>query len=290
MPRLLIRELMDTLANPDGMFRSLKAVEPLCDLRGEPIFVSGNASVVFKISCEGQTCALKFYTDHLDNLVERYSFVAAQRSPIACRFNFLPDEVMVFSHNRFCFTDVVLMPWLQGQTLDFAIRSAVHKGDCGSFERLASAFDLFAARLLSEQWAHGDLKPENIVVAADGQMSLVDFDSLYAPCLDSRGAVGTPLYSHPKRTAADYSKLLDGYGIALLALMLHALAADPSLCKEVSADGVLFQPDAVLCGNDHSFVRVAELFAHDERMTGLCSVLTLPLPLTDVRHLFPNRE
>ena len=54
--------------------------------------------------------------------------------------------------------------------LDFAKNAQVEMVD---YEPMKLDFIRMAARLTSDDWAHGDLKPENIVVDSSGRLHLI---------------------------------------------------------------------------------------------------------------------
>jgi thiamine kinase-like enzyme len=45
-----------------------------------------------------------------------------------------------------------------------------------TLHHLSAQFEQLASELLQAPWAHGDLKPENIVVSREGELQLIDFD------------------------------------------------------------------------------------------------------------------
>ena len=54
-----------------------------------------------------------------------------------------------------------------------------------------------AAALTADDWAHGDLKPENIVADNRGRLHLIDFDAMFLPAFAGRHSpeLGTAAYA-----------------------------------------------------------------------------------------------
>ena len=159
--------------------------------------------------------------------------------------------------------DVVVGEWIEGETLSEAAERAAAERDTQRLQALAAAFDALAARLVSDDRAHGDLKPENIIVDAQGALRLIDFDAAYLPEFSGEQSpeLGTAAYQHPARTAADFNERLDDYPAALISTALHALALDPTLRERYpESDGLLFTPREILRGRDAAYREVMELF------------------------------
>ena len=99
-----------------------------------------------------------------------------------------------------------------------------------------------AAWLLSQPFAHGDLKPDNILVKKDGSLVLVDYDGMFVPALQGENAseLGSPDFRHPLRTEANFNEHIDDFAIASIALSLKAIALQPALYNQfATADRLL---------------------------------------------------
>ena len=88
-----------------------------------------------------------------------------------------------------------------------------------------------AVNLLSENFAHGDLKQDNILVDSQECLRLIDYDGVFLPEFSGQQGkvLGSPLYQHPARDEHFFCKAIDDYPIAVIALSLYALADEPSL-------------------------------------------------------------
>ena len=156
---------------------------------------------------------------------------------------------------------MVLSDWIEGVTLHEAVAAAAETGDTARLRRFAAAFDRMAAALTADDWAHGDLKPENIVADNRGRLHLIDFDAMFLPAFAGRHSpeLGTAAFQHPARTVRDFDASLDDYPAALISTALHALALDPTLYARYSeADGLLFTPQKI--GTDAALCEVLALF------------------------------
>ncbi len=229
-----LRQYLTTLCDPHALTRTLDPLELCRDASGRPLYSVGNSAAVFRILHHGQTAALRCYFRPMRHLRAIYGE------------RLLPQELYLYqSPTSGAWVDVVVSPWIEGITLHAALEQAVRRNDRQTLQTLSEAFDRLSAELLADGWAHGDLKPENIVVAPDQTLRLIDFDAMYLPAFTGEQSpeLGTAAYQHPARTVADFDAWLDDYPIALISTALHALAIDPSLMtRQDACDGLLFTP------------------------------------------------
>lgn len=210
-----INDIVDALANPYTPWRTLRGVEVV--YRDDmPLFFSGNASVIFRIRHEGKDKILKCYTRRNANLQTIYGSM------------YHPAELGVSNiFGQRHWVDCLLIDYIEGETLHERLCKPLSSNE---LHELASAFDHFAADLLTKEYAHGDLKPENIIVGEDGMMHAIDWDAAYTPALQGSRATetGTAAYQHPLRTVELFDKHIDDYSITFISTLLHIYAIDPA--------------------------------------------------------------
>lgn len=146
------------------------------------------------------------------------------------------------------YIDVVAIPWVEGVSLDYLIGNPTT-----NYEALSRAFDRLALSTLNEEKAHGDIKPDNIIVKRDGEMVLIDWDGAWLPRMHNTAGdeIGTKAYRHPLRTAADFGDAIDDYPIAILSTTLAALAYDRAYFEpRLNADKQLFDIDLITSHSD----------------------------------------
>ena len=211
------------------------------DSRGRMCYTVGNSAIVFRVRHEGRIRSLRCYMHPPRHLAEIYGE------------RLLPQELYLYDSPRSgVWVDVVLGDWIEGTTLHEAVAEAAAEAaaaeDTARLRQLAAAFDRLAAGLTSDDWAHGDLKPENIVVDPSGRLHLIDLDAMYLPAFAGEASpeLGTAAFQHPARTIRDFNASLDDYPTALISTALHALALDPTLyVRYPDADGLLFSPQQI---------------------------------------------
>ena len=190
--------------------------------------------------------AVKCFLKEQEGRAESYQLIAQElaytSSSFLTPFRYLDKELFVESQST---NDeefpVVLMDWVEGETLDRYIQS--HLADPNALRLLAFQFSRLASWLLSQPFAHGDLKPDNILVRSDGTLTLVDYDGMFVPAMEGTAAreLGSPDFRHPLRTAERFNEHIDDFPLAVILLSLKALSLSPSLWNTYGAsDRLLF--------------------------------------------------
>ena len=190
--------------------------------------------------------AVKCFLKEQEGRAESYQLIAQElaytSSSFLTPFRYLDKEIFVESQST---NDeefpVVLMDWVEGETLDRYIQS--HLADPNALRLLAFQFSRLASWLLSQPFAHGDLKPDNILVRSDGTLTLVDYDGMFVPAMEGTAAreLGSPDFRHPLRTAERFNEHIDDFPLAVILLSLKALSLSPSLWNTYGAsDRLLF--------------------------------------------------
>lgn len=112
-----------------------------------------------------------------------------------------------------------------------------------ALELLAYNFSRLAMWLLPQPFAHGDLKPDNILVHDDGSLTLVDYDGMYVPAMQNQKSreLGSLDFRHPLRTEDDFNEHIDDFPAISILFSLCLIANDASLLDKYGApDRLLF--------------------------------------------------
>ena len=244
----LLSEYIEAIRTAEDNFNELTNLRPVLDNDGQPIMSSGNFAVVFKMRDEQtrKLHAVKCFLKEQEGRAEAYRLIAEELEYVSSTFltpiKYLDKELFVDS-NASDETEfpVLLMDWVEGLTLDKYIRE--HIDDEYQLSLLTYQFSRLAMWLMPQPFAHGDLKPDNILVRDDGTLVLVDYDGMYVPAMKGQKAreLGSPDFRHPNRTESDFDEHIDDFSLATILLSLKAIALQPSLLEEYSAsDRLLF--------------------------------------------------
>ena len=236
-----ISDYIEALRDAEDSLSELKDLRLVYDDQGHPIMSSGNFAVVFKMQAPtGEYHALKCFLRDQEERSERYRLIAEElqyvQSTYLVKFRYLESELFVDVPN----TEgeeypVLLMDWVDGIPLDQYLKMILN--DRYKKDLLAYRFSLLARWLVTQPFAHGDLKPDNICVRRDRSLVLLDYDGMYVPALSGRKPLeqGSPHYRHPLRSTLPFDEHIDDYSLSLILLSLRAIALDETLYVRYSS-------------------------------------------------------
>ena len=244
----LISEYIEAIKSAEDNFEELSYLRPVLDDDGLPVMSAGGFSVVFKMKDEqsGKLYAVKCFTKEQEGRSESYKHIADELEFVSSNYltpiRFLEKELFVDT-DQTTETEfpVLLMDWVEGKALDKYLRENLD--DKYALEMLAYRFCQLAQWLIPQPFAHGDLKPDNILVREDGSLVLVDYDGMYVPAMKGQKAreLGSPDFRHPKRTENDFDEHIDDLPLVSMLLSLKAISINSHWLNEYGAkDRLLF--------------------------------------------------
>ena len=243
----LISEYVRAIQDASNNLDQLAHLVPVLDDHGEPYRSSGAFAVVFKMKDEqtGKCYALKCFTEEQEGRAEAYRQISDELEFVDSSYitsvKYLDKEIFVDSSCEEDEFPVLLMDWIDGETMESYI--AENYQDNYAMAMLCYRFCKMAAWLRSQPFAHGDIKPDNIMVRPDGNLTLVDYDGLFVPAMKGQKSptIGTKDFSHPLRTVDDFDETIDDFALASIALSLKAISMNSKLLDTYGAsDRLLF--------------------------------------------------
>ena len=244
----LLSEYVSAITHASENLDQLKHLEVVQDEHREPYRSSGAFAVVFKMRDPrtGQLYALKCFTEEQEGRAEAYRKIEKELEVAGTTYftsmRYYERELFVdssvSSESEF---PVLLMDWVEGSTMELYIREHYH--DSYAMEMLCYRFCRLAAYLRSQPFAHGDVKPDNIMVSDTGTLTLIDYDGMFVPSMqgESSPTLGTEEFRHPLRTPELFDATIDDFALASIALSLRAIALDSQLLDQYGApDRLLF--------------------------------------------------
>ena len=278
----LISEYVRAIQDAGNNLDELAHLVPVQDDHGEPYRSSGAFAVVFKMKDEQtEKCyALKCFTEEQEGRAEAYRQIADELEFVDSSYitsvKYLDKEIFVDSSCEEDEFPVLLMDWIDGETMENYI--AENYQDNYIMAMLCYRFCKMAAWLRSQPFAHGDIKPDNIMVRPDGNLTLVDYDGMFVPAMKGQKSptIGTKDFSHPLRTVDDFDETIDDFALASIALSLKAIALKPSLLDEYgAADRLLFSAEDYRDLSKSKVLAALQELMNDEEVNTLLSMFLL---------------
>ena len=280
----LISEYVRAIQDASNNLDELAHLVPVQDDHGEPYRSSGAFAVVFKMKDEqtGKCYALKCFLEEQEGRAEAYRMIADELdcvdSPYVTSVKYLEKEIFVDSSCEEDEFPVLLMDWVEGVTMETYI--ANNYQDEYAMGMLCYRFCKMAAWLRSQPFAHGDIKPDNIMVRPDGNLTLVDYDGMFVPAMKGQKSptIGTKDFSHPLRTVDDFDETIDDFALASIALSLKAISMKSTLLDIYGAsDRLLFSENDYRNPSNSKVISALQELMCDKDFCTLYSLFMLAL-------------
>ena len=280
----LISEYVRAIQDASNNLDQLAHLVPVLDDHGEPYRSSGAFAVVFKMKDEqtGKCYALKCFTEEQEGRAEAYRQIADELEFVDSSYitsvKYLDKEIFVDSSCEEDEFPVLLMDWIDGETMENYI--AENYQDNYAMAMLCYRFCKMAAWLRSQPFAHGDIKPDNIMVRPDGNLTLVDYDGMFVPAMKGQKSptIGTKDFSHPLRTVDDFDETIDDFSLSSIALSLKAISMKSTLLDIYGAsDRLLFSENDYRNPSNSKVISALQELMCDKDFCTLYSLFMLAL-------------
>ena len=280
----LMSEYVSAIRDASDNLDELAHLVPVLDDHGEPYRSSGAFAVVFKMKDEqtGKCYALKCFLEEQEGRAEAYRLIADELDCIDSSYvtsvKYLEKEIFVDSSCEEDEFPVLLMDWVEGETMETYI--ANNYQDEYAMGMLCYRFCKMAAWLRSQPFAHGDIKPDNIIVRPDGTLTLVDYDGMFVPAMNGQKSptIGTKDFSHPLRTVDDFDESIDDFALASIALSLKAISMNSTLLDTYGAsDRLLFSESDYRTPSSSKAISALQDLMCDKNFCTLYSLFMLAL-------------
>ncbi len=235
------------LQNPQVAFRDPRLQQSRIekDQRNQPRPWAGAFAVVYKAFSpdDQRPFAVRVFTSESPERRERYELIAAYAKDHKprCLVEFEYRDQSIRSAGDGKWYPVILMEWVQGETLFNWLRDRCREGNGEAVGFIADRWLDAVKELADAAIAHGDLQHGNVMVTPGNEIKLVDYDCMCVPALVGRRnlEVGVEPYQHPERNAKTLLSLdLDHFSALMIYVALRALAAQPQFwSKYVESPG-----------------------------------------------------
>ena len=280
----LISEYVKAIQDAGDNLDKLSYLTPVLDDHGEPYRSSGAFAVVFKMldKSTGKYYALKCFTEEQEGRADAYRQIADELdmvdSPYITSVKYMEKELFVDSQCEEDEFPVLLMDWVEGETMEAYI--AANYRNQSAMLMLSYRFGKMAAWLRTQSFAHGDVKPDNIIIRPDGFLTLVDYDGMFVSSMKGckSPTIGTKDFSHPLRTMDDFDETIDDFSLASIALSLKAISMNSTLLDTYGAsDRLLFSENDYRNPSNSKVISALQELMCDKDFCTLYSLFMLAL-------------
>ena len=280
----LISEYVKAIQDAGDNLEQLAYLTPVLDDHGEPYRSSGAFAVVFKMldKSTGKYYALKCFTEEQEGRADAYRQIADELDMVDSSYitsvKYMEKELFVDSQCEEDEFPVLLMDWVEGETMEAYIAANYHNQSAMSM--LCYRFGKMAAWLRSQSFAHGDVKPDNIMIRPDGSLTLVDYDGMFVSSMKGSKSptIGTKDFSHPLRTMDDFDETIDDFSLASIALSLKAISMNSTLLDTYGAsDRLLFSENDYRNPSNSKVISALQELMCDKDFCTLYSLFMLAL-------------
>lgn len=223
---------------------------------------AGGFCVVYPYEVRGRKYAVRLWHTPVqsvqDNLETILSMVKRSELPYFVPCNYVQNAIMTARGMQ----PAIVMDWVEADSLKKYIGSNIDRP--AVLMELANDFLRMTTTLHKSGISHGDLQHGNILVRYNGELTLVDYDSMYVPGMQNvpdeiKGLEG---YQHPARCLQKYrSPKSDYFSELVIYTSILTLASHPGLWRKYNLDNtetMLFTEADIASGGTTEIFRLIE--------------------------------
>ncbi len=263
--------------------------------KGQIVNYTGAFCIVFPYIVDNKKYAIRCWRCLDTDLKERITRKAEIISEELSKLN-LPYFLKYAYHENGINTSkgrqpLVVMDWTDNGKLKDYIANHINEPD--TLRRLSESFMQMVKKLHDNNISHGDLQPNNILVNKNGQLLLIDYDTLYLPKLEGErdNIGGLPEFQHKARFS---NRLLtpkaDYFSELVIYISLRSLSKFPSLWHELKlADSkhLMFSVEDL---NSEGTSDIFKRLRNDPELKSLTDILISFLKKGSIEELLPLEE
>ena len=226
------QDIITAIKNLDTFLHipELEGAKVRLNSNGTPFVHTGGFNMVFQLTKDLKKWALRIWHVPMGNTKARYQAISAYltKKQLPYFADFIFDEKGILVGGEFL--DTIRMEWLDGLIFKEYIEENLNNARVLS--KLADDFSTMCQVLRNNEISHGDLQEGNIIINRDGEIKLVDYDSVYVPSIEGEEEFITGLkgYQHPSRFKKNkVSAKADYFSELIIFLSIKAFELKPDL-------------------------------------------------------------
>ena len=253
-----------------------------------PVMYTGGFCVVFPYTTNSKKYAVRCWHAYLDGAQDRAreisKYLSSINLPYFVDFQYIEEGVATPKG----IMPIVVMDWVDAKPLKKYIQGKLH--DSNALDKLASDFMTMVQNLHAKNISHGDLQHGNIMVKNNGNIVLVDYDSMYVPKLAGYNSqiCGLKGYQHPARwNEKKMSPKADYFSELIIYTSIKALAKYPQLWEKLQiedTDTLLFSEEDI---DSKGYSKIFDVISQDIYLKKLVEVIREELSHSSIDELLP---
>ncbi|GEP93692.1 Protein kinase domain-containing protein [Chitinophaga terrae (ex Kim and Jung 2007)] len=226
------QDIVTAILNSDTFLKvpELKGAKPRIESTGKPYAFAGGFNMVFQLEHQNKKWAFRVWHVPMGEHTDRYRKISKYLSEKKLPYfaDFIYDEKGILVNGNLL--DTIRMEWLDGKLLKEYIEENL--GNKSKLTKLAGDFLEMCKTLRENKISHGDLQEGNILIDRNGNIKLVDYDSICIPEIEGQKELVTGLkgYQHPSRFKAGKASLkADFFSELVIYLSILAFSENSNL-------------------------------------------------------------
>lgn len=219
------QDIITAIKNSETFLRvpELQGAKPRLNKNGSPFAFVGGFNMVFQLEHQNKKWAFRVWHVPMGEHTNRYrkisKYLSEKKLPYFADFIYEEKGILVNGN----LLDTIRMEWLEGKLLKEYLEENL--GNKNKLTKLANDFLEMCKTVRENKISHGDLQEGNILIDRDGNIKLVDYDSICIPEIEGQKELVTGLkgYQHPSRFKAGKASLKADY-FSELVIYLSILA------------------------------------------------------------------
>jgi len=250
-------DIISAVKNSDTFLKVSELQGAIVKLKsnGQPYFFTGGFTMVFQLTKNSKKWAFRVWHTGFKQQKVRFQkiskYLEAQKLPYFA--DFIYDEKGLLVNGEL--VDTIRMEWFEYDLLKDYIEKNINNQL--KLLTLAVNFMTLCEDLHKHQISHGDLQHGNILVDSQGNIKLIDYDSVCVPDIEGVEELVTGLrgYQHPSRfkSTNKASFKTDYFSELVIYLSLLAFAQNPQLWHEFNV-----KDTEVLLFNEEDFLNLRQ--------------------------------
>jgi len=226
------QDIITAIKNLDLFLKvpELKGAKVRFNKNGNPFAYVGGFNMVFQLEKDNEKWAFRVWHVSMGDTKKRYQSISKylEEKSLPYFAEFIFDEKGILVNGELL--DTIRMKWLDGMLFKEYVEK--HLNSPQILEKLANDFAYMCKELRENDISHGDLQEGNILVTENGEIKLVDYDSICIPSIDGQKELVTGLkgYQHPSRFSGSKASIkADYFSELVIYLSIQIIALDSKL-------------------------------------------------------------